>query len=46
VEELVRVKGFGKKRFDRLKPFLTLSGDTTLKVERFAIQGRDRPPRR
>ena len=46
VEELVRVKGFGKKRFDRLRPFLTLSGDNTLKVERLPAQGRDRPPRR
>ena len=43
VEELVKVKGFGKKRFDRLKPFLTLSGATTLKVERLS-QGRSAPP--
>ena len=40
VEELVKVKGFGKKRFDRLKPYLTLTGPTTLKVER--AQGRAR----
>ncbi|HZH04724.1 MAG TPA: helix-hairpin-helix domain-containing protein [Myxococcaceae bacterium] len=31
IEELVQVKGFGKKRFDRLKPYLTLQGPTTLK---------------
>jgi competence protein ComEA len=34
VEELVRVKGFGRKRFLRLKPYLTLQGETTLKTER------------
>jgi competence protein ComEA len=44
VEELVKVKGFGKKRFDRLKPYLTLSGATTLKVERLSAQGRSAPP--
>lgn len=38
VEELVRVKGFGRKRFDQLKPFLTLNGTTTLKVERLGGQ--------
>jgi len=43
VEELVKVKGFGKKRFDRLRPHLTLSGATTLKVERLPAQGRARP---
>jgi competence protein ComEA len=46
VEELVRVKGFGKKRFDQLKPFLTLSGATTLKVERIPAQGSARPRER
>jgi len=30
VEELVRVKGFGRKRFVKLKPFLAVSGETTL----------------
>jgi competence protein ComEA len=44
VEELVKVKGFGKKRFDRLKPYLTLTGATTLKVERLSVQGRPAPP--
>ena len=33
VEELVRVKGFGKKRFARLRPLLTVQGPTTLRVE-------------
>jgi competence protein ComEA len=31
VEELVRVKGIGKKSFARLRPLLSLSGPTTLK---------------
>ena len=44
VEDLVKVKGFGKKRFDRLKPYLTLTGATTLKVERLSAQGRSAPP--
>jgi competence protein ComEA len=30
IEELVKVKGFGKKKFDRLKPHLAVSGPTTL----------------
>ena len=34
VEELVRVKGFGKKRFLQLKPYLTIQGATTLQAER------------
>jgi competence protein ComEA len=34
IEELVRVKGFGKKKFEKLKPFLTTTGPTTLKVEK------------
>jgi competence protein ComEA len=34
IEELVKVKGFGKKRFLLLKPHLTLEGPTTFRVER------------
>lgn len=30
-EDLVRVKGFGKKKFEKLKPHLSVSGPTTLK---------------
>ena len=30
IEELVKVKGFGKKRFQKLKPYLSISGETTL----------------
>jgi competence protein ComEA len=33
IEELGRVKGFGKKKFKKLKPYLTLTGPTTLKAE-------------
>ncbi|MDC0710762.1 helix-hairpin-helix domain-containing protein [Stigmatella sp. ncwal1] len=29
-EELVKVKGFGKKKFQKLKPFLTVTGPSTL----------------
>ncbi|ADO75153.1 Competence protein comEA [Stigmatella aurantiaca DW4/3-1] len=29
-EELVKVKGFGKKRFQKLKPLLTVAGPSTL----------------
>jgi competence protein ComEA len=49
-EELVRVKGFGKKKLDRLKGHLAVSGPTTLKVtaadgsvEEPAPQGRPGP---
>jgi len=31
-EDLVRVKGFGKKKLDKLKAHLAVSGPTTLKV--------------
>lgn len=34
IEELVRVKGFRKKKFEKLRPYLTLTGPTTLKAER------------
>ena len=30
-EEIVQVKGFGKKKYDKLKPHLAVSGPTTLK---------------
>lgn len=36
VEELVRVKGFGRKKFLKLKPLLSVTGPTTLKVEQVA----------
>jgi competence protein ComEA len=32
IEELVKVKGFGKRKFDKLRPYLAVSGQTTLKA--------------
>ncbi len=34
IEELVKVKGFGKKRFQALRPYLAVSGPSTLVVTR------------
>ncbi|MDQ3263556.1 MAG: helix-hairpin-helix domain-containing protein [Myxococcota bacterium] len=45
IEDLVKVKGFGKKRFERLRPHLTVSGQTTVQVLSKA-QARTPPPRR
>jgi len=30
--QLMRIKGIGRKTYDRIKPFLVLEGDTTLRV--------------
>ena len=30
VEELVRVKGFGRKKFQRIRPYVSVQGPTTL----------------
>lgn len=35
-EELVRVKGFGKKKYEKLKPHLSVSGPTTIQVKTLA----------
>jgi competence protein ComEA len=32
VEELTKVKGFGKKKLEKLKPYLTITGASTLKA--------------
>jgi competence protein ComEA len=53
-EDLVKVKGFGKKKLDKLKAHLAVSGPTTLKVtsadgsleEPAAPQGRSAPMKR
>jgi len=44
-EELVKVKGFGKKKFEKLKPNLTTNGLTTIKTSRVSgeAQGRAAP---
>ena len=39
-EEIVKVKGFGKKKFDKLKAHLAITGATTIKTEGGAAQGR------
>ena len=45
VEELVKVKGFGKKKMEKLKPYLSVSGPTTLKqvAAGSMVQGRTAP---
>jgi competence protein ComEA len=40
-EELVKVKGFGKKKFLKLKPFLTVTGPSTLTEQK---AGAEPPP--
>jgi len=48
-EEIVKVKGFGKKKYDKLKAHLTVSGPSTLSVTKLeakaeaAPQGRAAP---
>jgi competence protein ComEA len=42
IEELVKVKGFGKKKFEALKPYLAVSGPTTLVVTK---SDRTAPPK-
>ncbi|MFZ5469816.1 MAG: ComEA family DNA-binding protein [Myxococcota bacterium] len=52
IEDLVKVKGFGKKRFEKLKAHLTVTGPTTLAVKKVkqegggATQARREPPKR
>jgi competence protein ComEA len=40
IEELVKVKGFGKKKFEKLKPHLAVTGATTIKTEGGGAKGR------
>jgi competence protein ComEA len=42
-EELMKVKGFGKKKFEKLKANLTVSGPTTLAVKRVSASGPELP---
>lgn len=52
VEDLTKVKGFGKKKLEKLKPFLAVTGQTTLKAVPMAAgepgtaHGRAGPPKR
>jgi competence protein ComEA len=45
IEELVRVKGFRKKTFEKLKPYLTLTGPTTLKADKGSAPGKPKKPK-
>lgn len=45
IEELVKVKGFGKKKFEKLKAHLTVTGPTTIKVEGGVPKARRPPPK-
>jgi competence protein ComEA len=48
--QVMKVKGFGKKRFEKLKGYLTVNGPTTLAASRVSAspdaQGRSAPPSR
>ena len=46
IEEIVKVKGFGKKKFDKLRPHLSVSGATTIKVEGDGARGRRQAPKK
>src|SRR5919198_2261240 len=46
IEELVKVKGFGKKKFEKLKAHLAVTGPTTIKVEASGAKGRSPPAQR
>ncbi len=51
IEDLVKVKGIGKKGFEKMRPYLTVNGETTLKLEKVekeadAAQARTAPPGR
>lgn len=41
-EELVKVKGFGKKKFEKLKPNLVTTGPTTIKTSPITSESQGR----
>ena len=43
IKDLMKVKGFGKKKFEKLKANLTVSGPTTLAVKRVSAGGSELP---
>jgi len=53
-EELVKVKGFSKKRYERIKPYISVHGDSTIrmaekvaeKVVRKAVRSARKKPRK
>lgn len=46
VEELVKVKGFGKKKFEKMRPHLAVTGATTLRADSAAPAAQGRTPSR
>lgn len=44
VDDLKKVKGFGGKKLEKLKPFLTTTGPTTLVVKKVKSDGSTAPP--
>ncbi|MHB8873598.1 MAG: ComEA family DNA-binding protein [Myxococcaceae bacterium] len=46
VEELVKVKGFGKKKFEKIKPYLAVAGPTTLTAQKTNPEGKATPQAR
>jgi competence protein ComEA len=43
VDDLRKVKGFGAKKLEKLKPFLTITGPTTLVVKKVRTDGSAQP---
>lgn len=44
VEDLRKVKGFGAKKLEKLKPFLTISGPTTVAVKKVKAEAPEAAP--
>lgn len=44
VDDLKKVKGFGGKKLEKLKPYLTTTGPTTLVVKKVKVDGAGSPP--
>ena len=40
IQQLVRVKGFGRKKFLKLQPFLVVQGESTFRLEKRNAMGR------
>lgn len=40
IQELVRVKGFGRKKFLKLQPHLAVEGENTFRIESISQDGR------
>jgi competence protein ComEA len=40
-DDLMRVKGFGKKKLEKLRPYVSVSGPTTLKEKKGGAKGAD-----